>query len=173
MKLIKCIMFVMAALVLCLGLSACDGKVALQNVVAKTYNMTVQVEKYVTATDSTNLLNKVKMLEAPLKVTSSSLKFLADKVSDTGVKSSLLNVTQSVDTVIVLVVTASPAQVDELKAQILDGVGKTKQALVVAAQYLDIDLSTVTAKSGVTIDEILASSQELDVFAKGIEVREG
>lgn len=166
MKLIKCIMFAMAALVLCLGLSACDGKSALQNVVKKTYNVTVQVEKYVTATDSTNLVDKIKMLEAPLKVTSTSLKFLADKVSDVGIKSSLLNVAQSVDTVVVLVDNANPSQVDELKVKILDGVAKTKQALVVAAQYLDLDLSTVTAKSGVTLDEILVSSQELDVLLK-------
>lgn len=169
MKILKGIVCLLAGLALCFGLTACDGKQALQNVITKTYTVTVQVEQYVTGLDASNVVTKIKALEPALKVSSTALKFVASKVDNVDVKNQLTVVATNLDTVIVAVQNANPQQVDAVKTQVLATVTKVKDALKVAGQYVGLDLGTLKARTGVTIGEIMTSTGELDTMLKAYQ----
>lgn len=168
-KFLKRVGCILMGLLLCVGLSACDGKAMLQSIVSKTYTVTVQLEQYVTALDSSNLVSQVRMVETPLKVTSSSLRFVADRVSDSGTKASIINVATTIDNVVAAIQTVDAAQVEDLRAQILSSVAKTKEALVLVASQLDIDLNSIKARAGVTFADLMLSTSELEASLKSLK----
>lgn len=158
---IKGITMVLVAALCCVGLVACDGQATLQTIVSKAYDVTVSIEKYVQTTDSTNLASQVSSLQGPLKITASSIRYVAGKVSDASISATLSNVADSVDTIVVLVQTADPTKIEEIRQQILSGVAKTKESLVLVGSYLDLDLRSMTPRASVTINTINEAAQEL------------
>lgn len=164
MSILKSVSAVLAGLLLCVGLTSCSSEF-LQGVIGKSYSVTVQIEQYVTAMDATNLVQQAQSLSGPLSITASSLRYIANNVSGS-TKDTLLYAATAIDGIVDAVATVDVTKAQTVKDQILDGITKTKNALAMAASYVNLDLTVVKARAGTTLQDISSSSAELEGMLK-------
>ena len=144
----------------------CNAKEALKAVVVRTYDTTVQIETYVNAVDVSEIIERIKSIEAPLKITANALRFISDRVKDQEIKDAMKNVAATIDNIVMLVNSADASQAEFVKEQVNATLNRAQEVLVQIGSYLGLDLETRVQKSIVEKNEIFLMTEELEQMIK-------
>ena len=145
----------------------CTAKSIIEPVVKKTHEVVQLAEATVQQANMTNYVSTAKSLVAPLQLVEKALTFVDGKLPDGEVKAVVTEVTVALSAVIVIIENLNEDTVDDLKYQIVKGIGAVGTAVEKLAAVLDIDLNTISKSMHTNaVEELDRATKELEALLK-------